>query len=428
MRAARPFAPSRVPVYYGWIIAVVAAVGTLFSVPGQTIGVSVFTDHLLEAAPGVSRVGIANAYLVGTVLSALSLPLAGRWLDRFGARPTAFVAVAVLSGTMLGLSRLEPAARALGGSAAASLALLVLGFYLIRLTGQGTLTMVCRTMVGRWFDRRRGLVAGVSAVFINFGFGYAPRVFEDWIQRGGWQRAYQQMALVEMGVMGAVVLLFFRDDPESSGLTLEGRAPPRDDGQPVVPEPASTRAEAIRTLAFWSVTAALAVQALTITAVSFHIVDLGASAGLDRASAVDFFFPLAAVSTGVGVVAGTAGDRLGPRFMILGMSLAQAVGLYGAADLDGRWALAAGGLGVAAGFFPPLSTVAFPRFFGRTHLGAITGVEMMCIVVGSALGPALFAFVRAETGSYDAALYGCLALPALVLALALVYRTPQPGG
>ena len=45
----RPFAPRNLPFFYGWWLAAVGTLGILASMPGQTMGVSVFTDQLLEA-------------------------------------------------------------------------------------------------------------------------------------------------------------------------------------------------------------------------------------------------------------------------------------------------------------------------------------------------------------------------------------------
>ena len=44
----------------------------VMSAPGQTIGVSVFTESLLDAT-GLSRVEFSNAYLMGTLASGLLL-------------------------------------------------------------------------------------------------------------------------------------------------------------------------------------------------------------------------------------------------------------------------------------------------------------------------------------------------------------------
>ncbi|MEZ5297318.1 MAG: hypothetical protein R2697_13860 [Ilumatobacteraceae bacterium] len=59
-----------------------------------------------------------------------------------------------------------------------------------------------------------------------------------------------------------------------------------------------------------------------------------------------------------------------------------------------------------------------PRLFGRRHLGAISGVQMSAMVIGSAIGPALFAAVKSIAGSYEAAL-DLATVPAFGLALAI---------
>ena len=81
MRPDFPFRPSAFPFYYGWIVLAASTVGMVMSAPGQTIGVSVFTESLLEVT-GLSRVEFSNAYLMGTLASGLMLPYAG-----FGDRP-----------------------------------------------------------------------------------------------------------------------------------------------------------------------------------------------------------------------------------------------------------------------------------------------------------------------------------------------------
>jgi hypothetical protein len=74
MQPGFPFAPGQVPVFYGWVILGVTTVGILMSIPGQTTGVSVFTNHLIEAT-GLSRLGLSSADLIGTLTSGLLLPV-----------------------------------------------------------------------------------------------------------------------------------------------------------------------------------------------------------------------------------------------------------------------------------------------------------------------------------------------------------------
>ena len=88
-------------------------------------------------------------------------------------------------------------------------------------------------------------------------------------------------------------------------------------------------------------------------------------------------------------------------------------------------AIAMLGWGVSGGCFGTLSTVTLPRFFGRAHLGAISGVQMMSMVIASALGPSLLAVFKDWLGSYQPGLYLCCGFPLIVFVLILISRNPQ---
>lgn len=419
-----PFAPSRFPFFYGWWILGVATLGVIASIPGQTVGVSVFNDSLIEAT-GLSRLSVANAYLGGTVASGLLLPWGGTLLDRLGARRTGVAACLGLAVTLVALSNVDRLAGQ-GASWVVYFVLMVGLFFCLRFCGQGMLTMTSRTMLGRWFERRRGIVAGVSGLFAGYSFGIAPQVLNLWIEAGTWRDAWQQMALVVGLGMGTVVFLFFRDDPESCGLLMDGRAPPKDTDPPAPVEEHKTRSEAMRTLAFWVVTLALTFHALIITGFTFHIVDLGAKAGLTREQSVAVFFPIAVISTATGLIGGYLADRLRVRTLVLIMMCALGLGIFSAVTIQEYDPGLILGLGVSGGLFGPLATVAFPRFFGRLHLGSIAGAEMMFVVLGSAVGPSLFASSERVYEGYAPALWISLALPLIASVAALMLREPPP--
>lgn len=423
----RPLSPARFPVFYGWVVLAAATVGIVMSVPGQTAGVSVFTDDLI-AAVGISRLDLSNAYLVGTVGSGLILPFGGRFLDRIGARPTAMAASLGLGLTLLYLSVVDEISAGLGGGFWLSFVALVVGFVALRFSGQGMLTMVSRTMLGRWFDRRRGTVSGISGVFISFGFAAAPLAFSALVDSMGWRGAWRAMAIVVAVLMTLVAYVFYRDRPEDCGLQMDGGPGDGKKKAAFVTAREFERQDAIKTTGFWSVTLALAFQGLIFTGIAFHIVDLGDEAGLTRTEAVAIFLPLAVVGTCVGVVVGIVADRIRVKYALMVMMILQGIGIGCFAALDDtvlRWAGIIA-FGAAGGFFGPLSTLALPRYFGRVHLGAISGVQMSCLVVGSAIGPTLFALSESWTGSYSPGLYAGLVLPVSAFVLATVSRNPQP--
>ena len=59
------------------------------------------------------------------------------------------------------------------------------------------------------------------------------------------------------------------------------------------------------------------------------------------------------------------------------------------------------GLGIYSGLFAVVNAVTWPRYFGRTYLGAITGKVMSFLVVASAIAPSLFSYCFSTFGSYS---------------------------
>lgn len=426
-----PFAPRRVPFFYGWVIVAAATIGTLASIPGQTMGVGVFTDDLMRVL-GLDRVRLSTAYAIGTIASSFLLPLAGQFLDRVGSR-----VVVVLSALGLGISMifLSQCDRLIGhagpGSFYAAMLVACASFMLIRFFGQGCLTVASRVAIGKWFNHRRGLAVAVSSVFVAFGFNGSPRVLNDLVAAFGW-RATCLILAATVGVgMTVIGWIFYRDNPEQCGLVMDGVT---DEAwhrkmEARVPDVHKefTRGEAVRTLAFWVFGLATAAQSLIITAVAFHIASLGEDLGLSRNVSYAVFLPMSYFGVASNFIGGWLSDRIHLKWLLLVMMAAQVamvVGLMRFDEESSRRLLIVGG-GVSGGLFGTLVTVAWPRFFGREHLGAISGLHMSIMVFASAIGPILFAEGKAITGSYRAVEILCLAAPASIFLLGLVVRNPQ---
>jgi MFS family permease len=437
-----PFAPKQFPRFYGWVILLASILGVIMSIPGQTIGVSVFTDHLLRVTD-LSRLELSNAYLVGTLTSGCLLPLGGSLLDRFGARLVIVSAALGLSVTLGYFSLSDRTIDFLSqhlppiSTSTIAFGVLVLGFITLRFSGQGMLTMASYTTLGKWFDRRRGMVSGIQGVVLAGSFAMAPWVMSRGIAALGWRSAWQVMALLL--ILGAGVgWLLLRDNPEECGLWMDGRTPTTtakvsatNSGEDPTAEPPTlegyNRGQALKTLAFWAVALALASHALTLTGITFHIVDIGTEFNLTESQIVTIFLPIAGVATGVGYGMGLAADRVRLQLLFMVMLFWQGIGFWALTRFDQALfeALTVIGLGVTTGCFGTLSTVTLPRFFGRAHLGAIAGVQMMVIVMASALGPSFLAWFQQQQNSYKPALYWCAALSFILIGLMALARTPR---
>ena len=236
-----------------------STLGFLLSVPGQTMGMAVFTDTFIEVL-GLSRTELSMAYLFGTVGSSLFLTRAGRWFDRFGGRIMIAVSAFALGAMVLYISIIDLAAAALGGGTATTFALILIGFFGVRFFGQGVLTSCSRNVLLLWFVKRRGLVSGVRSVFVSFGFAIAPLVLAFMITELSWRGALWMMVLVVGVVFAGLALIFVRDNPASCGIDTDGVAASAD--ATLVEAPSQTLAEARRSPVFWIFALSLGMHAL----------------------------------------------------------------------------------------------------------------------------------------------------------------------
>ncbi|MED5494878.1 MAG: MFS transporter, partial [Verrucomicrobiota bacterium] len=180
------------------MIVFAATIGSIFSIPGQTMGFSVFTDVLIEEL-GLSRVQLSLAYCLGTVASGLTLPWLGRVLDRWGERRMAVASVLATGLVLFYLANCGVISQALGQAlpaAAAAFIVIGLGFYMIRAAAQGVLSMTCRNAIGKWFDHRRGLALAISGVLVSFSYSFAPRGLDWLIDHYGYDGAWLRMGVV----------------------------------------------------------------------------------------------------------------------------------------------------------------------------------------------------------------------------------------
>lgn len=415
-----PFDPAKVGFYYGWVVLAVGTLGVMASIPGQTAGVSVFTDEL-TGTTGLSRLQLSIAYLIGTGTSGFLLPLGGRAIDRYGSRVVAMAATLGLAATVAGLSFVGAMSTPVG------MVVMSIGFGCLRFSGQGLLTLSSRTMISQWFDRRRGLVSSVSNAFMSFAFAASPAILLALIDLDGFRTAWRIIGAFLVVVIGSAIVVLYRVSPEASGLVLDGGiAESHADGSvrndtPIGTDDDQTRAQAIRDLRFWAVTAPVAAMAATSTALTFHIVDFGAELGLSDDRIVQIFVPIAFVSVPITLLGGWLVDVISAIVIAAAMSIAQIIMYLSISHIDQTlWAVVAiAAWGFSQGCYAPLTSAALPRLFGRRHLGAIAGVQMSVMVIGSAIGPALFALVESISGTYETALLVSVLFPATGLVLAV---------
>ena len=384
------------------------------SIPGQTIGVSAFTESLLKDL-NIDRDELSLAYMVGTVISSVFLPWAGRVYDQKGVRPVATFAAIALGGVLVFFSQLDTVVNYLSVELKVipRFFILFMGFLFLRFFGQGVITMVSRNMVMKWFDQRRGLASGFSNVFVSLGFSYAPALLSFLIISYDWHKAYLYLACIVGAVFPIIVLVFFRNSPQEHGLRPDGdflqASKTKHSMFKVVKE--HTSKEVLRSYSFWVFAGMLAMQGLYITGFTFHVVSLFASSGWDQEAAFAVFQPIAVVAVITTLIFSSMSDYITLKYLLYIKGFGAFLGIGGVILLDewdGAYLLIWIGHGMMTGLYSILNSVVWPRYFGLKHLGAISGQSVRLTVFGSAIGPILFSRSLTLFDSYHPALWLCL--------------------
>lgn len=427
---ARPFDVRRSPIYYGWIVLFVGTLGMVAAVPGSPPGMSIFVDGMIESL-GMSRSDFALAYTVGTIAAGLGTPFAGRLVDRYGVRLMgcfSYLGLGLILVFTGFVDRLYVSLSPSLGGFPLAFVLVFIAFAGIRLLGMGFGMTVCRSMVFRWFEGRRGWAAAINGVALSLSFSSAPILLNGVVVRLGWQEAWIALGVVFFFVMTAMAYVFFRDDPESCGMEIEQGGSEAKLNARTVADRDFTAGETIRTSAFWIFVSGLALNALIGTGASFHLIAIADSQGVGRAAAVSVFLPVAIFHIATTLSLGSFVERIQLRFILMFMVAMQTVSLIGLANLDDAWLrwLYIAGCGFAWGAFGIIYNVTWPRFYGRKHLGSINGWVGGATVVTSAIGPYMFGLSEQLYQSFMPAIWVCFILCPLSLIAAWFAKNPQP--
>lgn len=431
-----PFRPASLPFHYGWVVAVAGAIGIVSSIPGQTIGVNVFNDELIRAL-GITRSQVALAYFLGTATSGILMFWAGRIYDIVGSRRLMVAASFGLGFSMLYMSWVDWLPRLLAtsfGMASPTRPMLVaslsLGFWMLRFSGQGFVTMAARNMVAKWWRYQRGKVLPISGIGVSVCFSLSPLVFYDLIQATDWRTAWRILGLCSGVGMALYGWLVFRDNPEECGLSIDAGIAPKEKQRndpefTVVKE--FTRGEAVRNFSFWVFSGIFALQSIFVTGYVFHVLDLAKELGMSDEGILGLFLPGALIGGGLSIAIGALSDYFRLKYFAAFMATGTCLTSFALVTrIEGLMIpLMIAGMSINSGSFGPLTGAFVPRYYGIKHIGAISGVVMSTMIIASATGPLMFSIVRDVTGSYRNAFFGTFVAAAILFVASFWANNPQ---
>ena len=408
-------------------MAPIATLSLMCTAPAQTYGISVFLPFI-RAELGLSPAQTAGAYMLGTLLASVPMTWVGATMDRFGLRRTMTVVIVCYCLACVLISRVT------------GLLTLFLAFFVLRLFGQGALTMLSANTLAFWFHRRLGLMSGLKSIGSALAIGGAPALHYLLIRHLGWRLSYQLLGVMIAALLLPLMLFIYRSRPQDVGQQVDGGSKPPCDGAADGRAPAEwTLRDAVRTRAYWVFATGIALWAFIGTSVGFCASSIFEARGMAphlAAEQVSLLF--AAMGTTLflaPLVAGWLADRL-PMQYILFLALCGMATVAGVVRHPDShtfvWAI-----GVAMGVSQSLSTAVgatvWVRYFGRGALGRIRGSTFTLMVAASSLGPVTVDGLAVITGSYERGLVLLMLLPVPLAVAALFTRRPRrpvsaPGG
>ena len=416
-----------VPFYYGWWVAIAAAMIIMVASASPLYVFSALIGPL-EDEFGWSRAAIGTGPAIGALMFGLTTPIAGYLVDRVGVRRLLVVGVLLVGGGNIFISQIQA----------------LWHFYIaVSLIGVGMSLAglpVCAVAVAHWFEKRRGRALGI----VSAGAGatgimvvLTPLLVALFDGRAG----VMVLGIIQLAICIPLALTV-RHRPEEIGLLPDGESPTPGEAL-ASPSPEAVEGEgghsgmeqpqgltvgqALRARSFWLLVPALILTWVGSLAVITHLIPyLDESGGFTEEGAA-----LIAMGIPFGSLVGRLGfgwlaDYLSKRWLLTAAWILQGSGILIFAAVESPWHAViflfvfTPGYGGAITMLPALLS----EYFGLRALGGIQGLLWGAGVLGGFAGPILAGVVYDGVDSYRPA-FLAMALAAFT-AVVLIQMIGRP--
>ena len=386
---------SRFPFFYGWVIVVVA-----FMMSFMTAGVFWATSVIAIAMREDLGWSLSSIYLGLTVrglVGAAAAPLLGRFADlKHGSRTLGVLSGVISAASLIAVSQVN-----------SHWAYILLYGVVGGMTTAGTGFLVMSAVVPRWFLRRRGR----AVAFATMGSGAAAFILPplmafllDWV---GWRGTWTALGILTF-TFASLPALLVRRQPEDVGLVPDGRIL-TSSRQSAVGQPVRnyTVQDAVRTKMLWILILAVSAASLSPNGVPSSLVPMYIDKGFSTQMAAWGFSIYGLFSMLARFFWGFMAERYHIRTVLIAIGIFTASVMPLILILDANVALAYSVLaGFGIGGFIGAQQLVWPAYFGRSHLGAISGIVRPFATGVNATGPLLMAQSYDRTGGYGFGLAG----------------------
>jgi MFS family permease len=381
-------------VFYGWWVVLTAAVGLFWGPPVTVFSFSVFFRPLMQDFHA-GRAAVSLVYTLGGIAAAISALLAGRLVDRHGARRVILPATAMFGLLLLSVKLLSAS----------------LGQFCVFYVVSGLL-MNCvgpvpyGSVVSHWFDRRRGLALGLMMFGIGSGATIMPSLAQQLIARFGWRAAYAILGAAVLVISMPVVAAFLKEKPQDLGLLPDGEVLAHRALSHQLDAPGLSWHDAWHSRTFWLMLCAFSLVGVSVHGCLMHMTAMLTDRGISVQTAA-----LGSSLGGAAILIGRVGsgyllDRFfAPRLATVFFGgVAAGIGLLWTGDAGAFAFVGAFLVGLGLGAEVDIIAYLVSRYFGLRSFGEIYGAAFAAFLLAGALGPLAMGAGFDLTGSYQAPL------------------------
>lgn len=357
---------------------------TFLSSFGQTYIVSLYLPTI-QADFDLSDAGFSSVYGAATLASAFTITWLGRFIDRM--RLFRFTA-----GVLFGLS-----IALLIISQAHVLPVLFLGFYGMRLFGQGLMTHTSITTMARYFQHNRGKGISLAALGHSLGEATLPLLVILMINQAGWRTAMMVSAGFVLLMLPAEGKLLFRKRDFAHLKKISPAALSADEKKQSRPW------NIINTRAFGILMPSSLLAASMGTGFLLFKLKLGLEKGWEPTFIAVGFTAYAVGNALSNLLAGVLADRFSGRLLFPFYLIPFSLGLLCLYFANDPWVYIAliSGIGITNGFGGTIKNVAMAELYGTRIIGSVRSLFTMVMVFSTALGPLLFGLFLDLGWSYE---------------------------
>ncbi|BFM20351.1 MFS transporter [Gilvimarinus japonicus] len=373
---------------------------------GQSFFVSWYGAHIQESL-GLSAALYGSLYSAGTLGSALTIMAVGGLIDRW---PLQRFAAAVGAGLMLACLIMLVSYHAIT---------LLVGFYLLRLCGQGLLPHTAQTTMARYFDADRGKALSLSASGVPVGEVILPLLAVALIGAVGWRGSWLVFAASVPLLYLPLILYFLRRAPQDTNTPPVQQAKAHNDTS-------MGRRQMLRDYRFWLALPAVLAAPFIVTGVFIQQGFILSAKNWDPLWLASCFIMYGVAHWLASLLAGVLVDFFSARRLLPFMHapLIAALGVLG--FCNGQWVAPVFMilLGTTIGVVGPITGALWAEVYGTGKLGSLRSLMTAFMVLSTAISPVLFGALI-DAGITVQGLFGSCAIGAILASVLVSFSYPR---